>query len=166
MWDCEKNLAQDFEIMLVSNRGNKLATWYRWNVTWYWQKEKKEEYIKKAKKEDLQELLTEINNWQTLWKVNKDNWVDYMHPTQKPVEINQRVLENFTFRWDNVLDLFWWSWSNLIACEKTGRVCYMMELDPKYIQIIILRYFQYTKNAQWIKCVNRKLDLTPLLNEH
>jgi len=165
MWDCARNLNQDFELLIVSNRDNKLATDYRWSATWYWNQEEKLEYLKKAKKEDLKEILEKITNWQTIWKVWKDNSVDYLHPTQKPVEINQRVLENFTYKKDNVIDLFWWSWSNLIACEKTDRTMYMMELDEVYVQVILKRYHEYTKWEKEIKCLNRDLDLTPIYNE-
>lgn len=54
----------------------------------------------------MRQLLTEISSGNTVWKVKKDDTVSYMHPTQKPVEINQRVLENFTQADENVLDLF------------------------------------------------------------
>jgi len=44
------------------------------------------------------------------------------------------------------MDLFLGSGSTLIACEKTNRICYGMELDPKYIDVIIKRYEDYTGN--------------------
>jgi len=88
-----------------------------------------------------------------------------MHPTQKPVEIDERVLENFTQIWDNVLDLFWWSWSNLLACEKLNRKCYMMELDPKYVTVIIKRFYEVTGWKKQIKCINRDLDITLITND-
>ena len=69
----------------------------------------------------------------------RDNESEKIHPTQKPVEINDRVLINFTKEWDWVLDLFWWSWSNMASCYKNDRKCMMMELDPKYCQVIIDR---------------------------
>lgn len=163
MGDCERNLAQDFEILLVSNRKNKLATDYRGSATWYWNREEKEAYLEKASKDEMRDVLTKIGNGDTLWKVNKDHGSDYLHPTQKPVEINQRVIANFTFRDDNVLDLFGGSGSNLIACEKTRRTCYMMELDEKYIQVILKRYNDYMKGDGNIECMNRELDLTPIL---
>jgi len=75
-----------------------------------------------------------------------------------PVEINQRVLENFTGESSNVLDLFGGSGSNMIACEKTNRVCYMMELDPKYVQTIIKRFKAYTGGGAKIECINREVD--------
>lgn len=163
MWDTLRNLSQDFEIMLVVNRGNTLSTDYRWNVTWYWNTKEKQEFIRKAKRTELQKLLHDITEGQTLWKVKKDLPASYLHPTQKPVEINERVLWNFTSVFENVLDLFLWSGSNLLACEKMRRVCYGMELDPKYIQVILKRYHDYTKGQKEIKCITRELDLSPIL---
>ena len=162
MWDWAINLDQDFEILLVSNRDNKLATDYRWSATWYWNQEEKAEYLKKAKKEELKEILEKINLWQTIWKVWKDNGSEYLHPTQKPVEINERVLKNYTHKEDNVLDLFWWSWSNLIACEKIWRKMYMMELDEEYVQVIIKRYHDYTKWEKKIQCLTREVDINQI----
>ena len=90
--------------------------------------------------------------------------MSYLHPTQKPVEINQRVLENFTAQGEQVLDLFGGSGSNLIACEKTMRKCFMMELDPKYVQLIIKRYAEYTEMENTIYCTNRDIDMSLLTN--
>jgi len=67
-----------------------------------------------------------------------------MHTTQKPVQINQRLLTTFTKRGDIVVDLFLGSGGNMIAAEKTGRICYGMELDPKYISVILDRWQDYT----------------------
>lgn len=162
MWDCARTLAQDYEILIVNNRGSEIQ-WGRWWATWYWNREEKQEYLKRASKEAMKEILQSQIDWQTVWKVKKDDTQSYMHPTQKPVEINQRVLENFTERWDTILDLFWWSGSNLIACEKTGRVCRMMELDTKYAQTILKRYIQYTGNTNGVKCINRAFDVESIL---
>ncbi len=161
MGDCMRTLAQDFEILLVNHRGNDLTGYREWAV-WKYQDKEKQKRIQSAKKPDLQDLLTHELQGNTVWKVGKDNNLEYLHPTQKPVQINQRVLENFTMPRENVLDLFGGSGSNLLACEKTDRICYMMELDPTYIQVIIRRYYDYTKGAREIECVNRELDLTPL----
>ena len=60
------------------------------------------------------------------------------------MQINERALENFTSKKDIVLDLFLGSGSNLIACENMGRICYGMELDEKYAQVIVQRYCDYT----------------------
>ena len=162
LWDCARTLAQDFEILLVVNRGNEIQ-WYRWWSTRYRQQQEKEKFIEKASKEMLKTVLTEVVKWESVRKVGKDNNMDYIHPTQKPIGINERVLENFTAEWDNVLDLFGWSWSNLIACEKNKRKCYMMELDEKYAQVIINRFHKYTWWKEIIKCLNRDIKIDDLL---
>lgn len=164
MWDTSRTLAQDFEILLVSNRKNEIQWISRGNVTWWFQKDEKEKRLKDAKKEQIADILKHEINWQSLWKVKKDNNISYMHPTQKPVEINVRVLENFTKIWDSVLDLFWGSGSNLLACEKVNRKCYMMELDPKYVEVIIKRFNTVLKWTKNIECVNRDLDLSSILD--
>ena len=69
-----------------------------------------------------------------------------VHPTQKPVKLIADIFDKFdkqnTFK--NVLDLFGGSGSTLMAAEETNRVCYMMELDPKFCDVIIKRYEEYT----------------------
>jgi len=62
----------------------------------------------------------------------------------KPVELAEIACLNSTKSGDNVIDLFGGSGSTLIACEKTNRKCFMMELDPRYCDVIIKRYEQYT----------------------
>lgn len=66
------------------------------------------------------------------------------HPTMKPVELITRAILNSSKKDDIVLDLFAGSGSTLIASEKTGRVAYLMELDPKFVDVIIKRYEQFT----------------------
>ena len=62
-----------------------------------------------------------------------------MHPTVKPVEIIEPCIRMCAAKRAVVLDLFGGSGSTLIACEKTNRHCRIMELDPKYCQVIIDR---------------------------
>jgi len=68
------------------------------------------------------------------------------HPTMKPVELLAYQITNNTKGEDIVLDTFLGSGSTLIAAEKLGRICYGMELDPKYIDVIVDRYVEYTGN--------------------
>jgi DNA modification methylase len=69
-----------------------------------------------------------------------------IHPTQKPIELIEYAMSKVASK--TVLDLFGGSGSTLIACEKTSRQCRMMELDPKYCDVIIKRWEEYTgKNA-------------------
>jgi DNA modification methylase len=69
---------------------------------------------------------------------------EYVHPTQKPVELIERALKNSSKGGDLVLDVFGGSGSTLIACEKTGRRARLMDLDPKYVDVIVKRWQDYT----------------------
>ena len=62
------------------------------------------------------------------------------HPTMKPVGLVARAIQNSSNIDDTILDLFGGSGTTLIAAEQTERVCYMMELDPKYVDVIIKRW--------------------------
>jgi DNA modification methylase len=66
-----------------------------------------------------------------------------VHPTQKPVALAEWSFDYFK-EVSSVLDLFGGSGSTLIACEKTGRHCRMMELDPKYCDVIVKRWEDFT----------------------
>lgn len=80
----------------------------------------------------------------SVWSIQKDNANDYIHATQKPVELSATSILNTTNENDVVLDLFGGSGSTLIACEQLNRKCYMMELDPHYIDVIIERWENFT----------------------
>lgn len=79
-----------------------------------------------------------------VWQVGKDAASNYVHPTQKPAALAERALEDFSDRGALVLDLFGGSGSTLIACEKTNRQARLMELDPKYCDVIIKRWQDFT----------------------
>lgn len=68
------------------------------------------------------------------------------HPTMKPVELMAYQITNNTKGEDIVLDSFLGSGSTLIAAEKTGRICYGLELDEKYVDVIVQRYVDYVDN--------------------
>jgi len=85
-----------------------------------------------------------ITNESDLWNIAKDS--KYKHPTQKPVELSFRAIKNSSKEKNIVLDLFLGSGSTLIAAEKTNRKCYGMELDPKYCDVIIQRWEEFTGN--------------------
>lgn len=78
-----------------------------------------------------------VTNESDLWEIARDT--NYQHPTQKPVALCARALKNHK-KAQNILDLFGGSGSTLLACEQMGRTCYMMEIDPKYVQVIINRW--------------------------
>lgn len=80
----------------------------------------------------------------SVWSIVKDSANEYIHATQKPVELAATAIKNVTNKNEVVLDVFGGSGSTLIACEQLERKCYMMELDPKYVDVIIERWEQYT----------------------
>lgn len=67
-----------------------------------------------------------------------------LHPTMKPLKLVERAIENSSERGDIVLDLFMGSGSTLIACERTGRVSYGIEIDPHYCDIVVARWESFT----------------------
>lgn len=77
------------------------------------------------------------------WTINKING-DSGHPTEKPVEVPAMGISHSSRENDVVLDLFGGSGSTLIACEQLDRRCYMMELDPRYVDVIIDRWETFT----------------------
>jgi DNA modification methylase len=79
----------------------------------------------------------------TVWELQKESRNEY-HPTQKPVELPERAINNSSKKGQHILDLFGGSGSTLIACEKTGRQARMMELDPRYCDVIIKRWEYFT----------------------
>jgi DNA modification methylase len=82
-----------------------------------------------------------IKNESDLWEIKKDH--NYVHPTQKPVALSVRAFGNHV-KLLNVLDLFGGSGSTLIGAEQTGRKAFVMELDPKYCDVIVKRWEDFT----------------------
>jgi DNA modification methylase len=79
-----------------------------------------------------------------VWQVNRMKGLQMVHPTQKPIELCERAIKNSTSQSELVFDFFLGSGSTLIAAEKTGRKCYGMELDPKYCDVIVKRWEDFT----------------------
>jgi DNA modification methylase len=79
----------------------------------------------------------------TLWQENKPA-ANRLHPTMKPVELVERALVNSSKAGDIVVDLFGGSGSTMIACERRGRKARLLEIDPKYADVITRRYQEYT----------------------
>lgn len=90
--------------------------------------------------------------WSGHHGMGKDDEKKRCHPTQKPIALHEWVFNKI--KGQSVLDIYGGSGSTLIACEKTNRTCYMMELEPKYIEVIIKRWETYTgKKSELIKDV-------------
>ena len=133
----------DYFAELLPNKNN--GSWLVWD--------------KRAKIEDLEWTTSEFelcwsknkhhreilrHTWHGLVGLSSEDTKKRIHPTQKPISM---IIECFN-KWGkdkiNVVDLFGGSGSTLIACEQLNRNCYMMELDPKYIDVIIERWEQFT----------------------
>ena len=83
--------------------------------------------------------ITDVN----VWKCSREN-KQGMHAALKPQEIIKRAVENSSLQNHLVLDLFGGSGSTLIACESMSRACAMMEMEPKYCDVIVKRWQDYT----------------------
>lgn len=83
------------------------------------------------------------NNEKTVWEIDKEKKCE-LHPTMKPIAVVSRAIKNSSKQGDKILDLFGGSGSTLIACEQLDRKCYMMELDPKYCDVILQRWENLT----------------------
>ena len=79
------------------------------------------------------------------WTISKKNG-NTGHPTEKPVEVPSMAISHSSKKNDVVIDFFGGSGSTLIACEQLNRRCYMCELDPKYVDVIIERWEKFTGN--------------------
>ena len=89
--------------------------------------------------DELRELIREITEPSSVINENKPTR-NGEHPTMKPVGLLSRQIRNSSRIGEKVLDLFGGSDSTLVACEQLDRVCYTMELDPKYCDVIVKRW--------------------------
>lgn len=114
----------------------------------------------KTEKEILQAFKkakeAEKEGYTTIWSQKRHPVQDYEHPTQKPVELVERAILNSSREWELVLEPFAGSGTTLIAAEKTGRLSLNIELDPKYVEVVIRRYKRITGKS--VRCLNRELN--------
>ena len=106
--------------------------------------------LKKAKE-------AEKEGYTTIWSQKRHPVQDYEHPTQKPVELVERAILNSSREWELVLEPFAGSWTTLIAAEKAGRLSLNIELDPKYVEVILRRYKRIRGKS--VRCLSRELNL-------
>ena len=85
---------------------------------------------------DFQELFD-------VWYVKRDATQNYVHPTQKPVRLPERAINKNSKENDIILDFFGGSGSTLIGCDQMKRRAFLMELDPKYCDVIVKRYIKF-----------------------
>jgi DNA modification methylase len=93
----------------------------------------------------------------TLW-LEKKPAANRLHPTMKPVELIERALLNSSKAGDLVADLFGGSGSSLIACERRGRHARLMELDPRYVDVICRRFQEYSGKSAVLAENDRAFD--------
>jgi len=79
----------------------------------------------------------------TVWEVPRPK-ASREHPTMKPVELVQRAIRNSSLRGEHVLDLFGGSGTTLVASETTSRKAHLIELDPRYVDVIVRRWERVT----------------------
>ena len=82
--------------------------------------------------------------WAGIFGMEKQDVKKRIHPTQKPLEFCEWFIKRYSKSEENIVDLFGGSGSTLIACEQLNRKCFMMELDPKYVDVIIDRWEKFT----------------------
>jgi DNA modification methylase len=87
----------------------------------------------------------------SIWTMKRDSVNAYKHPTQKPVELITYAIANSSKAGDVLLDPFLGSGSTIIAAEKSDRVCYGIELDPTFADIIVQRFVDFTGIKEVIK---------------
>jgi len=80
----------------------------------------------------------------TLWRIDKP-FANRLHPTMKPVVLIERALRNSSQADNVIFDPFGGSGSTLIACEKMGRRARLLEVDPRYVDVIVARWQEYTR---------------------
>ena len=102
----------------------------------------------------------------TIWNYDKPKRNEN-HPTSKPLELLAYPITNSSQENSIVIDTFGGSGSTMMACEQTGRVCYMMELDPKYASVILRRYVEDFGGADqvYVERDGRKLMYADLVKE-
>lgn len=115
-----------------------------------WDDKKIINWFKKTIKLDKEQAKT------TIWEAKKEQGD---HPTIKPVELITKALRNSSETEDLIVDFFGGSGSTLIASEKFKRICYTMELQPVYTDVIVQRYVDYVDNPV-VKCNGK--DVTNL----
>ena len=92
-----------------------------------------------------------------VWNIERPHKND-LHPTMKPVALVERAIRNSSRKGDLVFDPFGGSGTTLIAAEKTGRHASLIELDPKYVDVIVRRWQEFTGEAAVLEASGQSFD--------
>ena len=158
MNDASKSGAMVYVVMSAQEWGNLMLTLcdngFHWSSTIIWNKDRlvlsRKDYHTKYEpiwygwKEGEARLCPLLDRKQSdVWDFERPTRSDE-HPTMKPVALVAKAIKNSSHKGNLVLDLFGGSGTTLIACEETDRDCFMMELDPKYVDVIVTRWENMT----------------------
>lgn len=135
-------------IVLTDGKGGKLY------ITSKPPKGKRARYVRMEEGKHID--LFQEEKMSNVWEIARET--NTLHPTQKPVEIPIRAIENSSQPGEIVLDFFGGSGSTLMGAEMTGRRCYTAELDPIYSDVIISRYVSFTGNIG-VTCIRDGKEL-------
>jgi len=131
--------------MAIRNNGFKFSEFLLWvkdNFTiTRWDYQPKHEFILYGWKEGKHRWFNNRSQVSVLEFKRRIGQTEY--PTEKPVEMISYLLKNSSMQNEIIWDLFGGSGSTLIACEQTNRICYMMEIDPVYCDVIRERYEKF-----------------------
>ena len=95
-----------------------------------------------------------------VWHMSRGATGEYVHPTQKPVELIEKAINNSSKAGDIIIDCFGGSGSTMIAAEKIGRKSCLMELDPKYCDVIVKRWQEFTGKKATLESTGVEFDLS------
>ena len=95
----------------------------------------------------------------TIWEYDRPKKND-MHPTMKPVELVAYPIRNSSMSNCIVLDPFGGSGSTMIACEQTGRICYGVELEEKFVDVIVNRYMEMKGSADDVFVIRNNVKIS------
>jgi DNA modification methylase len=141
---------------IIWNKGRTVLTrthyWFQHEPCWYVRKKNAPWYGKPGENS-------------TIWDSPSPKFImggsdeqKYDHPTQKPVELMRRPILNHTKRGEVVYDAFLGSGTTLVAAEATSRVCYGLEIDAKYVDVIIARWQSFTGKKATLEGDGRSFD--------
>ncbi len=153
----QKDGAMTYVVMSAQEWGNMMLTLaqngYHWSSTIIWNKDSlvlsRKDYHTKYEpiwygwKEGTRLCPLKDRKQSDVWDVARPKKSEE-HPTMKPVELVVRAIENSSKKDNIVIDLFGGSGTTLIAAEQTNRRCRMMELDPRFVDVIVKRYISVT----------------------
>jgi DNA modification methylase len=111
-------------------------------------------------KDGAQHFWCGARNQGDVWQINKPHKND-LHPTMKPVELVERAILNSSKTRDIVLDPFGGSGTTLIAAEKSGRQARLIEMDPKYADVIVKRWQEFTGKQATLESTGEHFQITP-----